>query len=505
MKNVKKFLSLALAITMLSSVAFTAGCGKKEEPKNNQATTEKKEELKPVELSYYLPFGALQADQDQVFAKANEIIKKEINATVKFNVLDQGTFKEKMPVIIASGEQMDLMFTAGWLNDYAQNVAKSALVELDPLLEKYGKNILKDIPKGIMDTCRVNGKLYGVPNYQIESNAQIYMAKKDLVDKYKFDTKSVKTWKDLEPFLKAVKEGEKDIIPLEHRNGLWGSTNYDRGFEIISDKVPGAVKFSDKDAKIFNQFASPEYKEFVETMHDWYQKGYIQKDILSVKDNNAERKAGKLAVVTGGNRWYEGYNAASFKTQFGYDMVEMYAGKLYMARTAAQGSVTGVSTASKNPERAVMYLDLLDSNADLANLLAYGIEGKHYTKNSDNKTITLTKDSGYNHGRPWAMMNIFKTFVTSPLPADHYEKTLKANEEGTKNPSPLMGISINLEPVKSQIAQVTTVYEEIGKGLEAGVLDPKEYLPKYLDKLEKAGASQIIAEFQKQVDSQKKK
>lgn len=504
MQKIKKTLSLVLALTVASSI-FATGCAKKDEkPQTNDKKVEEKKDLPPVELVYYLPFAAQQAGQDEVFQKANEIIKKEINATVKFNVLDQGTYKEKIPVMIAAGEPIDMMFTSNWLNDYYQNVSKGALANLDDLLKQYAPTLMKDVPQLAFDSIRVNGKLYGIPNYQSIASRIVYAFKKDLADKYKFDYANVKSYKDLVPYFKSVKENEKDIIPLEHRGDFWSMVYPEYDFYLLNKNIPGMVKLSDKSAKVFNQYATPEYKEFIETMYDWYQKGYIQKDVLNVKTTTAERKAGKYATIMGGAGAYPGATAKAYEIANGYPCVEVQIGKSWVNHNTATASITGISALSKNKERAVMYYELLNKNTELASLLAYGIEGKHYTKVNEKK-ITLTKDSTYFPNRPWAYMNTFKIPVNDPNPDNHLELIQKEVDVALKNPAPIMGVSLSLEKVKQEVAQVTTVYEEMGKALEAGVLDPKVNLPKYLEKLEQAGASKIVAELQNQINSQMKK
>jgi putative aldouronate transport system substrate-binding protein len=83
-----------------------------------------------------------------------------------------------------------------------------------------------------------------------------------------------------------------------------------------------------------------------------------------------------------------------------------------------------------------------------------------------------------------------------------WEATKKINMEAA--PSPLLGFSFNPEPVNSELAQCKSVVDEFLPGLENGAVDPSALLPQFLDKLEKAGASRLIAEMQKQIDAWKK-
>lgn len=506
----KKLLCLALALSLVLSLGLT-GCSKESEDKvadkgtkteDTKAKDEKKKEteevkLEPVELIWHFPLGQVQPDQDKVFDEVNRIAKEKINATVKFNAMDFGVFKERIPILMASGEPADLIWTASWANNYLQNVAKSAFLPLDELLEKYGKSLLEDIPKPIWNATRVKDKIYAIPNYQISSMTNPLLFKKDLIDKYNFDINSVKKLEDLEPFLKAVKENEDGIYPIEHRNKLWENTAVHFGFEAIMRMQPGAIEYGADEVKVINQYASDKFKNFCKLMSSWYQKGYIRKDIVSVTNAEADRKAGKYAILTGGNVPYPGNNEVVVEKNYGYEVKELIFSDTVIKSGSVLATLNAVSQISKNPERAVMFIDLLNSSKEATNLLAYGIEGEHYNKVDDGR-IDLIKDSGYNHGWKWALVNSFKTYVISPSPADENERVLAMHKKAI--PSPLMGFSFDAESVKTELAQCSSVHDEYFNGLAAGVVDTDKYLPEFLDKLEKAGVSKVIAEMQKQVD-----
>ncbi|WKL01092.1 hypothetical protein Q0F98_30500 [Paenibacillus amylolyticus] len=57
------------------------------------------------------------------------------------------------------------------------------------------------------------------------------MVRKDLADKYKLDLTAVKTWADLEPLLKTIKENEPAITPFymsnTNGNGLLENLDWD--------------------------------------------------------------------------------------------------------------------------------------------------------------------------------------------------------------------------------------------------------------------------------------
>src|SRR5690606_29776661 len=116
------------------------------------------------------------------------------NTTVKLMPTLEAGYKNKINTMLAANEEFDLLWTANWGtggDTYEPNSNKGAYVELDALLEKTPK--LKQLmPAFIWDSTRVNGKIYGVPNYQIAAKADGFAIQKQFIDKYKFDVSKIK-------------------------------------------------------------------------------------------------------------------------------------------------------------------------------------------------------------------------------------------------------------------------------------------------------------------------
>ena len=74
--------------------------------------------------------------------------------------------------------------------------------------------------------------------------------------------------------------------------------------------------------------------------------------------------------------------------------------------------------------------------------------------------------------------------------------------QGTQTPTPLP-CHFDLEPVSTEVAGFGNVLDEFGKSLYTGSVDPDEYLPKLLEKLEATGIDKVIDEMQRQIDEWK--
>ena len=69
------------------------------------------------------------------------------------------------------------------------------------------------------------------------------------------------------------------------------------GMEVFSRDNPAGLYINDASTKVMNYFAAPETKAYLKLVRDWYTKGYIRSDAATVKDDTADKKAGKIAMI----------------------------------------------------------------------------------------------------------------------------------------------------------------------------------------------------------------
>jgi putative aldouronate transport system substrate-binding protein len=499
-----KWASLAM-VGIFSVTTLLSGCGvdKQNTPSptpDSKGTTN--DSLAPVELSYYY-VAPPQKNQQAIEDALNVITKQKINATVKLNALDFGNYEQKMTVMIASGEKFDLAFTASWFNNYFANAAKGAFLPIDDLMDQYAPLTKAGVPTKIWEAARVNGNIYGVINYQTMAAGQGIMVQKELADKYNFDWKSVTKQSDLEPYLEAVKNGEPDKVPLEFSTAADLFNLNMHGFDGIGDtKSPGVISLVDSDLKVVNQYESEEYKGFITMLHDWYKKGYLRKDAATVKDVSSDRKIAKYAAVMPAGL---DFDSTSSYDQFGklkaLTSVEWYdklITKPIVTTSLASATLTAISKTSANPERAMMFIELLNSDPEVSNLLNYGIEDVNYKKVGENK-IEQIKDSGYDPVVPWVFGNNMIVWQNQNETQNMTAVWDELNK--TADVSPILGFTFDVEPVKSEIAQTQAVIDQYLAALSSGTADPEKVLPEFVAKLKTAGSEKIIAEKQKQLDA----
>lgn len=503
MYKFKRALCLLMGVTMLSS-SVLAGCAKKDnagkEPAANATSnTDGKQNLQPVNLVWTIG-TTKQPDHDVVMAEVNKKLKEKLNVTLDLQIFDRSSYENKMTMMVAAGENFDMCFTSNWLNKFYDNVAKGAFLELDSLVDKYGTNMKKTVPQNLFDVAKVKGKIYAVPNYQIIYSAMGVFIQKDLLTKYNFDTKNVKTLKDLEPFLENIKKNEPNLIPYGGEGFAGNMDPYVLNNEgVVNSASTGTIgapvymKIDDKSMKVFARYGTKEDKDNMEFFRDWFNKGYIRKDVVTVTDVTQDALNNKYAVITGATKpGAEAEMALKYKKD--YTMVPIQTP--YISAMSGIQTMTAISKNSKNPERAMMLIDLVYTDKDIFNTLIFGLENTHYKKVSQNE-VKVPDDSKYKMGNvAWMFGNQFNAYYMNGQKPGTWEETDKLNKEAKV--SVIRGFTFDPEPVKNELAQITSVNKEFDKMMYTPDFD--KLYNAWLEKLNKAGIQKVVDETQRQID-----
>jgi len=483
MKNTRGLVVVALLVALVASVAWAGG-------KSEGAAKGE------VKLVWIYPGPYPQPDQDLVFARANEIIKQKMNATVDFRIMDWSTFGTKMPAMIGAGEQFDVCYTAGWINNYTLNANNGAYVALDDLLVKYAPSLYKSIPKGAWEASRVNGKIYAIPMQQIWAYWDCVMIPTFLVDKYKWDLSKVKKPADMEPILRDIKNGEPDIWPTNPR-GIVSFADHYNGLDYTG--APSVVvSYRDPKATVLNWYEVPGVVDYMKIVRGWYTKGYIRPDILTWKADSAlaETKAKKY-----GSMWHntgKPGNEEELKASYGYDWKMIRFGEPVMTTTNIIATMQAISITSAHPDRALELMELMYTDKDLYNVIGFGIEGKHYKTVGPNR-VERIPDSGYNPNTLWLQGTTFNAFLVGNQPDNLWDETRKLNADSY--PSVLLGFNLNLDPLKTLVANVQDAPTQWQDGLQYGAIDFDQNYPLVLAALKKAGIDDLKAAVQQQIST----
>lgn len=452
--------------------------------------------LKPYHLVMIFP-GSTPKDLDAVNAEMSKYLTDKINATIELRPIDWGAWNDKTNLLFASKEQLDVMWTSSWMG-LGQQVAKGQIIPLDDLIDSDGQGIKAIIDPDVVEGGKIDGKVYGaVTNKEFASNRGIVM-RKDLVDKYNIDVSQLKTLADFGPVLEKIKQSEPGMTPLQAEGGNSPLTQLLQ-VDGLGDG-PGAIMRSAHDLKVVNAIGTPEYMELAKLMRQWFEAGYINKDAPTRSDGVANAvKAGKAfsyaVAMKPGIELQESRNT-------GTPMVAVPLTEPFMTTGDTTSSMLAIPTTSGDPQRAMMFINLLFTDPYLINLLNWGIEGKHFVKAADG-TIDYpagvdAATTGYNLNASWMFGNQMNTYLWKGEASDLWDQYKQFNESAER--SPALGFVFNPDPVKNEITAVNNASQQFAGVVATGALDPEKTIPQYVKKMEAAGVNKIIAEKQRQLD-----
>ena len=186
--------------------------------------------------------------------------------------------------------------------------------------------------------------------------------------------------------------------------------------------------------------------------------------------------------------------------QAGYEIVTSKVTDAYITNGSTTGSMMAISSNSKNKEKAIEFLNLLNSDEYLKNLVVYGVEGIHYEKIGD-KTIKYTDKHADYDIAAFAFGNLFINYVLEGEPETKWDEFQAFNDESIA--SVALGFKFDTSNVTNELAAITNVLEEFKYALFSGSVDVDEYLNKMNTKLKEQGLDKVMEEMQTQIDEWK--
>ncbi|VHG93472.1 Lipoprotein lplA [Streptococcus pyogenes] len=373
------------------------------------------------------------------------------------------------------------------------NAQKGAFADLTTLMPKYAKKTYKNLDPAYIKGNTIDGKLYAFP---VDANVyaqQMLSFNKELVDKYGLDISNIKSYADAENVLKQFHEKEPNTAAFAIGQVFSMSGDYDYP---LTKTQPFAVKIDEGKPTIINQYEDESFKNNLRLMHKWYKEGLIPTDAAT----NTE------GYPLEGNTWFmreetQGpmdYGDTILTNAAGKDIVSRPLTKPLKTTSQAQMANFVVSSVSKNKEKAVEVLSLLNSDPELLNGLVYGVEGKAWEKIGDKKIKLLDGYQPKMHMGAWNTGNNKILYTQESVTDDMIAKRDQSIKDAKE--SPILGFTVDTKVIKTELSNISNVMNRYKASINTGTVDPDKALPKLLADLKGAGWDKVQKEVQKQLD-----
>ena len=508
----KKILALALALTMV--LALFAGCNTGVEdpgPISTELTvgsegeTIAKEDLfkDHVTLTWCFP-DALGAgdfsEWDRIVKAINEITEREINATINIEIIPLGEYTDKMSMKYVADEKWDICFSGLW-NPYADAVGQGAFKELQmDFLKTYAPESLEVLNPVAFEALTLNGKLYGMPIQQIYVRQSSIQFESEWADELGFDWSSVKDLEDLEPYFEMLKAAGYEECLFTTGEALMERLQSYLEYDYLSNYLtPGVVNVFDETLTVYNQYESEEFLKLAQLMKKWYDLGYFTDAAISGDQENPGFPEDRhpVSIESTNAPGDEEICTRDYKTTIKRVSIGTPA---VMTTSAINITTMAISRNCEYPGRAMAFINLLNTNEELLNLVVHGEEGKDWNwVDKDQKLIEATE---YCYPGSYAFLvgNGFIDYYIDPAMVGAWEETAEIN--ATAKGSVLLGFTFDAEPVNGELANINALLTEQVDAILTGLAgDPVEAIAKLNQDLYAAGLQTVLDEMQSQVNA----
>ncbi|WP_256758392.1 extracellular solute-binding protein [Cohnella sp. WQ 127256] len=514
MKTSKR-MSFRIVLALVLIMSLLAGCSSSKNNNKNQGSpstasapnssspadtaAESSEPAKEVTLKILFP-GDPPKDLDAVNdAIAKKLKADGLNFKLDYTWAPWDTYWNKQSLVVAGGEGFDL--TWSHISNLPQSVAKTVLMPIDEFLESDGQQLKESTPDYMWKGVQIGGKTYAIPRVvpTAQSN-DTYQIRGDLRKKYQLP--EIKTIADFEKFLDAVKADDPTMLPVYGIDGLvreYASSYYTNGDFFASSFY---IDVNEQPLKVKNLLASDAFEQVMNKAREWYKKGYLAKDPSSI---NGEFVKGTVAAA-GSNvlRPTETIDALKSNVpEAEMEYVQFNSDKPKYIFSSTDNLLAVLST-SKHPKEAIQFVNWMRSSQENYDLFSLGVQDINYKADGNSASYEGIAPEKQYLPISWAWTDMRFAKFSKNITPDQLDVIKKWDENAVK--TPLIGFSIDSEPVKNELAKVDAIRKEyvlsaaVGP-VSSGMVDFSSVKEKMLKRVEEAGIDKILAEYQKQLDA----
>ncbi len=472
-----------LAVTGLAA-GLMCGCGRREASGDGV-----------VNLRWVTYGTSVPADLKEVIEAANAYSAREIGVTVDLEIQPS----EMLNLIMASGEYYDMVFTCEWLNSYDTNAAKGLYYDITDLV-KEETPALYDTIGDYWEAAELDGHLYGVPTLKDMGSEMMFRLNADYFEGEKgMEIPERMAFGEIEPYLAAYKEDFPYKYPLAmDKAGIPGFTNF---LERVISTIIYIPYEGEGSPRAIPLWESEELMKRYRLLHQWYEAGYIAPDASAVESTTSD----KTIPVRFGVAW-RGYQGYSNPADWGFQVkTSIYDGP-YLSRATEQGAMLAICAAcsEERARAALRYIELLNTDRTFRDILAYGIEGKHFDY-LENDTVLRTETGISRYMVPLYPMgsvvnssveSVSRDFLADP---EQWKKVYEGYEEYAIR-SRTKGFVYDKTRKEDIIAAITAIYNNYATDLRTGTSDPDVVIPKMRQEMETAGLAELMEDIQQQLD-----
>lgn len=438
--------------------------------------------LKWVQVGNEMPknYDAWKANLDQYLAE-------KIGVNLDVEVVSWSDWTTRRSAIVNTNEAYDILFTNN--DTYPSDVRLGAFADISELVQTASPELYSYIPAMMWDAVKVDGKIYAVPTYKDSSQTEYFVMDKTVADKYEFDYANAKEFADFDELLQKVKD-EEGITPfyVDSNTALGGLLGW---YDQMGTGLPTmGVRYDDQERKVVAVFEQEDVMNDLKIVHNWFTRGIINSDAATL----GEVPKYKFFGIA------QGWSSAA-QTVWGpameADAIALQWRDTVMSNETVRGSMSAISASSKNIEKALELLELVNTDSKVRDAMFYGLEGDDFDYDANGKVHKNKIEwpmAGYTQG------SFFAVTPTDEVEFNQWDEVKELNENAKA--SVLLGVSFDTSEVENQLANCIEIYNRYKSEVLTGAVDPEQGVPAMMTEMRAAGFDEIVAAAQAAVDAQ---
>ncbi len=454
-------------------------------------------------VNMYL-IGDKPNDWDKVLGKINEYLIP-YNTQLAVTFMSWSDYQTMYSLVLAGGEQVDIIFTAPWCYMYTE-AAKGSFLELtDDFVTKYMPLTKQYQAEKSWSETTISGKTIAVSSNYAQPMGKIVAVRQDLMEKYGMT--ELTSWADYMTYMKTIAEKETPesgiyaLAAATDNNELWDvyRQQFDTFLALDSNYMDMMFKFNGstpaaEDVKLVYEF--DEFRAYAKDMKELADAGCWSRSALTntITDDDAFGNLQGASIAWNGSVFT--YMKQAEKTEgvlcAAYDLTIDH----FVSSEAYSNNDMAIAAGSQNPERAAMVLDIMKYDTTVYRLLCLGIEGEHYTIDENGQYTKLEAGNANYPAMNVACTWAIKSGDLGEAGAPERERKITDSWLERVESNPTITFVFDDSSIKAYTSAVSAVLQDYVPMLELGMVDDVDAtIDEMLKKCYDSGLQTVYDEF----------
>ncbi len=481
-------LALVLAVCLISSACSISKLGAGEENQTDDIVT-----LVIENIGFREKLPDLHLVEEQI----NEKTIPEIGCRIQIKNCWIGQHGNLVQSAALGKIQVDIVGTAMGPS-LSELAADGTILPLDEWLAPY-EDTLKMKIKDTLPATSIDDRIYAISTVLYPGYAMGIGYNQHLAEECGLTFPETVQLETLTEIGREMKQKRPDLYLAAF--GSDGMSAFDSFYDVESfggHFTYGGILYPLENSDIINIYETEEYRTYCHTMRQWTKEGLMPPDAL-VSGVHATTLYNQEKILIQWSSVSPDTELLLLKKRLPFEEKLIAMTPSRASTSEVQEYAWGICATCQHPEKAMAFLDLLYRDAELANLITYGIEGLHYVKTGAETILPVNGPDGQ------VGYETYFSHFGDPALLYHYgdgheptvEDILAFSAQAEKDPS--FGYTFQTKGLEARITAIEEVTERYRTVLEAGMAsDVDQTLKEFNEALKEAGMDQVIEENRRQ-------